>query len=130
MKIIFDCEWIDHREGSFLKSRKPESEAIAYADDVECRVFYPEYTEMPCSSIEDGKAKIIAHLRDAGVLVEESDVNAELLEACKGIVDFLESGDEFAVHQDSAAIGRMYGTDLVPPYNNAIAAIAKAEGGK
>ncbi len=41
------------------------------------------YKALPCSSIEDGKAKVLEHLRDAGVLIEGSDVNAKLLKALK-----------------------------------------------
>ncbi len=70
MKIIFNCEWIDHPTRSFLQSLKPEPEYVAHADESDCSVFYPELVDMPCSSVEDSKAKVVAHLRDAGVLVE------------------------------------------------------------
>ena len=53
-----------------------------------CLIFYPQdgfstdeiargYKILPCSSITDGKAKVVEYLRDMGVLVEESDAKAE-----------------------------------------------------
>ena len=85
MKIIFECEWRDRQEGSSLRLRRPGSEPLAYTDGNECHVFYLQHAILPCSSLDDGKAKVIEHLRNAGVLVEKSDVNAELLKACKSV---------------------------------------------
>ena len=83
MKIIFECKWFNHTLAARLRSHKPYSESVAFVSNTECHIFFPDRTTLPCLSIEDGKAKAIEHLRNAGVLVEDSAVNAELLEALK-----------------------------------------------
>ncbi len=114
MKIIFECEWGTTRSGgAILNHKAPECKQIAWIFGGNCRVSFPGHAKFLYSSIADGKAKIIEHLRDAGVLVEESDVKAELIMDLHRI-NAMCCGD-FTVTNLREAVG---------------SAIAKAEGGQ
>lgn len=115
MKIILDTfEWVDLEHGgrAHLDSHSPKSEPIAFAGERQADVYYPEHEVIPCESIEDGKAKVNEYLRNAGVLDEGQDGNADLILDLHKINAML-CGD-FAVSDLREAVGL---------------AIKKAEGG-
>ena len=119
MNIIFECEWIYKQSGWELQGKDRSHSPVARVVGTCCSVFYPRPCLMACKSDEDGKAKVIAYLRDAGVLVEGS-ANAELLDACRTLVSIVEQLIPEESVRGVADVVLTQGRD----------AIAKAEGGQ